>query len=76
MNFKWHRRKRQKYVKNCIIRLASQQQGIDIWDSSHGQARRAPLDIPRYQTRKRLRVEALRAPSSRFVLRETASIAL
>jgi len=29
MKFKWHWRKRQKYVKNCIIRSASQQ-GIDI----------------------------------------------
>jgi hypothetical protein len=29
MNFKWHWRKRQKYVKNCIIRSASQQ-GIDV----------------------------------------------
>jgi hypothetical protein len=32
MKFKWHWRKRQKYVKNCIIRLASQQQGIHIWE--------------------------------------------
>ena len=31
MKFKWHWRKRQKYVKNCIIRSASQQ-GIDIWE--------------------------------------------
>jgi hypothetical protein len=30
MKFKWHWRKRQKYVKNCIIRSANQQ-GIDIW---------------------------------------------
>jgi hypothetical protein len=30
MKFSWHWRKRQKYVKNCIIRSASQQ-GIDIW---------------------------------------------
>ncbi len=30
MNYKWHWRKRQKYVQNCIIRSASQQ-GIDIW---------------------------------------------
>jgi hypothetical protein len=29
MKFKWHWRKRQKYVQNCIIRSASQQ-GIDI----------------------------------------------
>jgi len=29
MKFSWHWRKRQKYVKNCIIRSASQQ-GIDI----------------------------------------------
>jgi hypothetical protein len=29
MKFKWHWRKRQKYVKNCMIRSASQQ-GIDI----------------------------------------------
>ena len=29
MKFKWHWRKRQKYVKNCIIRSANQQ-GIDI----------------------------------------------
>ncbi|HKF09950.1 MAG TPA: hypothetical protein VKB89_14725 [Xanthobacteraceae bacterium] len=29
MKFKWHWRKRQKYVKNCIIRSASQQ-GIDV----------------------------------------------
>jgi len=31
MKFSWHWRKRQKYVKNCIIRSASQQ-GIDIWE--------------------------------------------
>ena len=31
MRFKWHWRKRQKYVQNCIIRSASQQ-GIDIWE--------------------------------------------
>jgi hypothetical protein len=31
MKFKWHWRKRQKYVQNCIIRSASQQ-GIDIWE--------------------------------------------
>jgi hypothetical protein len=31
MNYKWHWRKRQKYVQNCIIRSASQQ-GIDIWE--------------------------------------------
>ena len=31
MKVKWHWRKRQKYVKNCIIRAASQQ-GIDIWE--------------------------------------------
>jgi hypothetical protein len=31
MKFKWHWRKRQKYVKNCMIRSASQQ-GIDIWE--------------------------------------------
>jgi hypothetical protein len=30
MKFKWHWRKRQKYVQNCMIRSASQQ-GIDIW---------------------------------------------
>src|SRR5262249_4100265 len=30
MKFRWHWRKRQKYVKNCVIRSASQQ-GIDIW---------------------------------------------
>ena len=29
MKFKWHWRKRQKYVQNCIIRSASQQ-GIDV----------------------------------------------
>jgi hypothetical protein len=29
MKFRWHWRKRQKYVQNCIIRSASQQ-GIDI----------------------------------------------
>ena len=29
MKFKWHWRKRQKYVKNCMIRSASQR-GIDI----------------------------------------------
>ena len=29
MKFKWHWRKRQKYVKNCIIRSANRQ-GIDI----------------------------------------------
>ena len=29
MKFKWHWRKRQKYVQNCIIRSASKQ-GIDI----------------------------------------------
>ena len=29
MKFSWHWRKRQKYVKNCIIRSANQQ-GIDI----------------------------------------------
>jgi len=33
MKFKWHWRKRQKYVQNCIIRSASQQ-GIDIWEYS------------------------------------------
>ena len=31
MKFKWHWRKRQKYVKNCMIRSASEQ-GIDIWE--------------------------------------------
>jgi hypothetical protein len=31
MKFKWHWRKRQKYVQNCMIRSASQQ-GIDIWE--------------------------------------------
>jgi hypothetical protein len=31
MKFKWHWRKRQKYVQNCIIRAASDQ-GIDIWE--------------------------------------------
>ena len=31
MKFKWHWRKRQKYVKNCVIMSASQQ-GIDIWE--------------------------------------------
>jgi len=31
MKFKWHWRKRQKYVQNCIIRSASQH-GIDIWE--------------------------------------------
>jgi len=31
MKFKWHWRKRQKYVQNCIIRSASQQ-GMDIWE--------------------------------------------
>jgi hypothetical protein len=31
MKFSWHWRKRQKYIKNCIIRSASQQ-GIDIWE--------------------------------------------
>ena len=31
MKFSWHWRKRQKYVKNCIIRSASKQ-GIDIWE--------------------------------------------
>jgi hypothetical protein len=31
MKFKWHWRKRQKYVQNCIIRSASEQ-GIDIWE--------------------------------------------
>jgi hypothetical protein len=31
MKFSWHWRKRQKYVKNCIIRSASQR-GIDIWE--------------------------------------------
>jgi hypothetical protein len=31
MKFSWHWRKRQKYVKNCIVRSASQQ-GIDIWE--------------------------------------------
>jgi psiF repeat len=31
MKFKWHWRKRQKYVQNCILRSASQQ-GIDIWE--------------------------------------------
>lgn len=31
MKFKWHWRKRQKYVQNCIIRSASKQ-GIDIWE--------------------------------------------
>jgi hypothetical protein len=30
MKFKWHWRKRQKYVQSCIIRSASQH-GIDIW---------------------------------------------
>jgi hypothetical protein len=29
MKFKWHWRKRQKYVQNCMIRSASKQ-GIDI----------------------------------------------
>jgi len=41
MKFKWHWRKRQKYVKNCIIRLASQQQGINIWE-----VRKAVKDLP------------------------------
>ena len=31
MKFKWHWRKRQKYVQNCIIRSASQQ-GLDVRD--------------------------------------------
>jgi hypothetical protein len=31
MKFSWHWRKRQKYVQNCIIRLASRQ-GIDVWE--------------------------------------------
>ena len=31
MKFKWHWRKRQKYVQNCIIRSASKA-GIDIWE--------------------------------------------
>jgi hypothetical protein len=31
MNYKWHWRKRQKYVQNCIIRSANEQ-GIDIWE--------------------------------------------
>src|SRR5215510_11984794 len=31
MKFKWHWRKRQKYVQNCIIRSASKQ-GIGIWE--------------------------------------------
>src|SRR6476469_227115 len=31
IKIKWHWRKRQKYVQNCIIRAASQQ-GIDIWE--------------------------------------------
>ena len=31
MKFRWHWRKRQKYVQNCIIRSASRQ-GIDIWE--------------------------------------------
>ena len=31
MKFKWHWRKRQKYVQNCMIRSASKQ-GIDIGD--------------------------------------------
>src|SRR5499426_4210728 len=31
MKFTWHWRKRQKYVKNCMIRSASKQ-GIDIWE--------------------------------------------
>jgi hypothetical protein len=35
MKFKWHWRKRQKYVANCMIRSASKQ-GIDI-----GEIRRA-----------------------------------
>jgi hypothetical protein len=35
MKFKWHWRKRQKYVQNCMIRSASQQ-GINI-----GEIRRA-----------------------------------
>ena len=35
MKFKWHWRKRQKYVQNCMIRSASKQ-GIDI-----GEIRRA-----------------------------------
>jgi hypothetical protein len=29
MQFRWHWRKRQKYVQNCILRSASQQ-GIDV----------------------------------------------
>ena len=41
MKFKWHWRKRQKYVKNCIIRLASQQQGINMWE-----VRKAVKDLP------------------------------
>jgi hypothetical protein len=40
MKFKWHWRKRQKYVKNCIIRSASQQ-GLDIWE-----VRKAVRDLP------------------------------
>ena len=33
MKFKWHWRKRQKYVQNCIIRAAlGAKQGIDIWE--------------------------------------------
>jgi hypothetical protein len=35
MKFKWHWRKRQKYVQNCMVRSASKQ-GIDI-----GEIRRA-----------------------------------
>src|SRR6478736_4475320 len=31
LKFSWHWRKRQKYVKNCIIRSASKA-GIDIWE--------------------------------------------
>jgi hypothetical protein len=32
MKFKWHWRKRQKYVQNCIIRTANQEGvSIDIW---------------------------------------------
>src|SRR5215813_4963172 len=41
MKFKWHWRKRQKYVQNCIIRMASQQQGINIWE-----VRKAVKDLP------------------------------
>ena len=40
MKFGWHWRKRQKYVGNCIIRLASQQ-GIDVQE-----IHRAAIDLP------------------------------